>query len=484
MPTIQELIDSQSNNSCSTATTQGLNLQIIAEMNLLVPNVLTSFEDLNVAISSPAINPFLQPAAKEALRRAIRSRGNTTLQITSAYRTVAQQYILWQWFQRGQCGIPDAATPGRSNHEDGLALDIPDYSAWRSPLEREGWQWFNSQDPVHFTYMAGGVRNDIGDIGLKAFQILWNKHNPNDLIETDGLFGPETAKRLDLSPAEGFGIPRLLKLTDPNMQGEDVRRVQEALVRAGFLQSSGVDGIFGINTEIAVKNLQERNGLSKDGIVGTQTLRALGLGQSTNGSIVINMPSPTVPTPARDRWTQALLKAPTTGASAITARQDGLSAGVAASQQMAKTDLPRVQSLINTFRQVGAKFDIPPALIAALASRESRCGNVLTTDGWGDGGNAFGILQVDRRFHTLRGTNNPASAAHIEQAIEIFASYRQQVQAKHPNWEDEYVIKGAAVAYNSGVGNVQTKTGMDIGTAGGDYGSDVIARAQLYVNRV
>ncbi|WP_199295850.1 transglycosylase SLT domain-containing protein [Trichocoleus sp. FACHB-591] len=182
---------------------------------------------------------------------------------------------------------------------------------------------------------------------------------------------------------------------------------------------------------------------------------------------------------ALNRWSQALIKAPTTGASADTASQDGLSAGIAASQQMAKTDLGRVMAIADRFRKVGDKFNLPPALLAAIASRESRCGNALD-QGFGDGGNAFGIMQIDKRFHDIPIDNDPVSTAHIEQATQILVGFLQQVAANHPTWEDEYLLKGAAAAYNSGVSNIQTKSGMDTGTTGNDYGSDVMARAQFY----
>lgn len=40
---------------------------------------------------------------------------------------------------------------------------------------------------------------------------------------------------------------------------------------------------------------------------------------------------------------------------------------------------------------------IHPAVIAGLASRESRAGKLLySTSGWGDHHNAYGIMQVDR----------------------------------------------------------------------------------------
>jgi soluble lytic murein transglycosylase-like protein len=181
-----------------------------------------------------------------------------------------------------------------------------------------------------------------------------------------------------------------------------------------------------------------------------------------------------------NRWATALVNAPTTGASDRTASADGLPPGIASSHKMAKTDLQRVLAIANSLHQVGNKFDVPPAILAALASRESRCGAVLDSAGFGDGGNAFGILQVDQRFHSLVDTSDPASLTHIEQATQIFVNFRQQIQAKHPTWEDEYILKGAAVAYNAGVGTVQTKDRIDIGSTHDDYGSDVIARAQFF----
>lgn len=276
MATVENIIQSK---DCSTAAVRGLSLQIIAEMNLLVPNVLVSIEGLNIKATSLAVNPYLQPAAKEALRRAIAARGGATLEINSAYRTIAQQFLLRTWFEMGACDIADAALPGRSNHEDGLALDTSDFNDWIVALENERWEWFGrfSRDDVHFSFEGVGVRNDIGDIGVKAFQRLWNTHNPTDRIEDDGLWGNQTAARLKISPADGFSTKKLLKLIDPNMTGEDISKVQQALVNAGFLTASQVTDVYDSITQVAVKNFQEANGLGKDGIVGTQTRKFLGL---------------------------------------------------------------------------------------------------------------------------------------------------------------------------------------------------------------
>jgi peptidoglycan hydrolase-like protein with peptidoglycan-binding domain len=59
------------------------------------------------------------------------------------------------------------------------------------------------------------------------------------------------------------------------MTGDDVRRVQQALVDAGYAAS--VDGIYGPATTETVKQFQQARGLAPDGIVGPATRAALGL---------------------------------------------------------------------------------------------------------------------------------------------------------------------------------------------------------------
>ncbi len=182
-------------------------------------------------------------------------------------------------------------------------------------------------------------------------------------------------------------------------------------------------------------------------------------------------------------WDEVLLDVPTHGASDITAKQDGLTFnGLLASNQMARHDLSRVEKLRNRFRRAAAKYDVPAPLLAAIASRESRCGKLLDENGLGDHGNAFGIMQIDKRHHTPAGLGgDPASQAHIDQAAKVLADNIKAVKAKHSDWEDEFVLKGAVAAYNFGVKNVQTQGGLDRGTTGDDYGADVIARAKFYI---
>lgn len=278
-------------NSCWTGQVRQLSQQLIDEMNNIEADSMVSFADLNVNILHLGVNPFLQPAAKESLRQAIAQRGQI-MRINSAYRTLAQQLMLYTQFKSGWCGISLAARPGLSDHEDGLAIDIEDYSSWRPILENYGWEWKGPRDPVHFSYRAGGTRYDISNIAVRAFQRLWNKYNPDDKIAEDGNYGPATDLRLKKSPIVGFGViaptvpttpspqpetpsGRILRLSQPRMQGEDVRQLQEALLKANI--SVEVDGVFGRNTDRAVKQFQQQNGLQVDGVVGEATRFKLGL---------------------------------------------------------------------------------------------------------------------------------------------------------------------------------------------------------------
>src|SRR5687768_715687 len=74
-------------------------------------------------------------------------------------------------------------------------------------------------------------------------------------------------------------------------RGEAVTRVQRALVAAGF--SVGIDGIFGGQTETAVKEFQRRKGLTVDGKVGPNTLRALEPHLGTDISVIDFQPEET-----------------------------------------------------------------------------------------------------------------------------------------------------------------------------------------------
>jgi peptidoglycan hydrolase-like protein with peptidoglycan-binding domain len=57
--------------------------------------------------------------------------------------------------------------------------------------------------------------------------------------------------------------------------GNDVRRLQRLLVMMKSLNFDEIDGVFGANTDAAVRDFQSGNGLTVDGVVGPQTWNAL-----------------------------------------------------------------------------------------------------------------------------------------------------------------------------------------------------------------
>ena len=64
-------------------------------------------------------------------------------------------------------------------------------------------------------------------------------------------------------------------------RGEEVKKIQTKLKNWGYY-SGEVDGIYGSKTFEAVKKFQRKNGLTVDGIAGTNTLNALGIPSSNS----------------------------------------------------------------------------------------------------------------------------------------------------------------------------------------------------------
>lgn len=190
---------------CSTSQIAALSVQIIGQGNCIEPGAFSELiPTANVTFGS-AVLPYLEEPARDALAAALDENPGTAMQINSMLRTVAQQYLLYQWYLAGTCGIGLAASPGSSNHETGLAIDIQQYDTWRTILEAKGFSWLGAGDPVHFDYEGPGAI-DHRDLGVMAFQQLWNENHPEDVIDEDGIYGPMTEARIEASPAEGFPL--------------------------------------------------------------------------------------------------------------------------------------------------------------------------------------------------------------------------------------------------------------------------------------
>ena len=204
VPTVGTSIDS----GCSTDVVTGLSEQIIAEANCMRPGAFERLPPLENIELDDAVFPYLQRRARDALVAAAGARGRHTLKINSMLRTVAQQYLLYEWYRSGRCGIKLAATPGSSNHEGGLAVDVGEPRRWREILSRHGFRWMGSRDRWHFDFVGRKKNHDeeLEGLHIQAFQRLWNRNYPDKPVGEDGAWGDTTERALRRAPAAGFRI--------------------------------------------------------------------------------------------------------------------------------------------------------------------------------------------------------------------------------------------------------------------------------------
>jgi peptidoglycan hydrolase-like protein with peptidoglycan-binding domain len=95
-------------------------------------------------------------------------------------------------------------------------------------------------------------------------------------------------------------VPVVHGLLALGSRGPDVRVVQAALNRANSTPRLQCDGVFGINTDTALRAFQRANKLKADGIVGPATAAALGLGYAGRPM------APPLPTPSPSRPSSSL----------------------------------------------------------------------------------------------------------------------------------------------------------------------------------
>lgn len=112
---------------------------------------------------------------------------------------------------------------------------------------------------------AGYATTTIANYGLN-----WGSYkvrNPSDNIVAHG-YGEDCITGGPFWPEHNVPETRILLLTDPPITGDDVRDLQVRL-------KISEDGVFGIDTDRAVRGFQRSHGLVGDGEVGPKTLAAL-----------------------------------------------------------------------------------------------------------------------------------------------------------------------------------------------------------------
>merc|ERR1719222_1007275 len=129
----------------------------------------------------------------------------------------------------------------------------------------------------------------------------------------------------------------------------------------------------------------------------------------------------------------------------------------AKSEQAARVDNSKLQRYRASFAAASYKYNLPKEILMAVASRESRVGSLLGKNGnkpgWGDKNRAFGIMQVDKRYHKVVDETN---IDNVDEGAKILANMLRQVKKKHPNWSYGWHLRGAVAAYNFGSKNLQT----------------------------
>ncbi len=108
-------------------------------------------------------------------------------------------------------------------------------------------------------YEYDEVTGYFGPITQEAVE----KFQKNNEIGVDGIVGPETQGLLESGDAKYYTL-------EEGDKGEDVEKVQEKLKKLGYFDSN-VTGYYGSITEKAVREFQERNGLTVDGKAGKNT---------------------------------------------------------------------------------------------------------------------------------------------------------------------------------------------------------------------
>ncbi|MEZ4437947.1 MAG: M15 family metallopeptidase [Polyangiaceae bacterium] len=187
---------------CSTLQVEALSAQVLGQVECNAPGTFTRLSpgaDVSLAAS---VIPYLQTDAVTALESALAATPGEPIQINGMLRSLPQQLLLYRWFTSGSCAVIGASAPGSgSGHEEGIAIDVEQHEAWADALTAAGFAAGGGESAVHFEYGAGA---DLGGAVVLAFQQLWNLNNPSDVIAEDGLYGPQTEGRLEMSPAEGF----------------------------------------------------------------------------------------------------------------------------------------------------------------------------------------------------------------------------------------------------------------------------------------
>jgi hypothetical protein len=129
---------------------------------------------------------------------------------------------------------------------------------------------------IHLWGMKGALESPAGQISQErcgSFNLI-STATPTDTASHVHTSTFMTYRTRTFTPT-ALVLTRILYLTEPLMQGEDVYQLQQRLLELGYTEVGTPDGIFGKLTDAAIRRFQEMNGLEVDGYVGAKTWQVL-----------------------------------------------------------------------------------------------------------------------------------------------------------------------------------------------------------------
>ncbi|HVZ36698.1 MAG TPA: peptidoglycan-binding protein, partial [Polyangiaceae bacterium] len=191
---------------------------------------------------------YWEPASTEAARLAIRTGLGTAV--------VYDSFVHGSFGRMRDQTVQSVGTPAQANEKTWIAAYLKTRRAWLA---------------------AAGLPLSRTVYRMDAFQQVVSADNWELELPVNVLGRTITESAL-LRPsrvsAQDPGL-RLLRLTDPHLEGADVLALQQALGKQGIALDE--DGDFGPQTDQAVRKFQSAQGLRVDGIAGPATRAALGM---------------------------------------------------------------------------------------------------------------------------------------------------------------------------------------------------------------
>ncbi|WP_342490877.1 peptidoglycan-binding protein [Bacillus sp. FSL R5-0422] len=258
---------------------------------------LQTLIDRSIRNMGSGIHKVVKESAIEMIKQAYKE--DIFVQITSGYRSFAEQNKLYAQGRTAPGKIVTNAKGGQSNHNYGLAIDYVLLSAdgkkalwtvnekWRRVAQigkslgfSWGGDWKSFKDYPHLemmgsltlTQLQAGKRPILVSFLSNKVSEKPIKTKPVKKLLANGSIKSKisTSKKSDILPS---GI---LKITKPLTKGPQVTAVQKALSSLYFYpdkgaKNNGIDGYYGPKTANAVKRFQLMNGLAADGIYGPKT---------------------------------------------------------------------------------------------------------------------------------------------------------------------------------------------------------------------